>query len=428
VRANILKILPYSFVCMENFLTPGIADMTTDLDNFNDVLTDLKNGKQIILVDDKHRENEGDLVILTHFATPENISFMINQGRGLICAVISLERSRSLEIPLQTSVNRSSFNTPFGVSVDLEAVTRIGVSSTSRSETIQALGNPEVGASSFKSPGHVFPLIAHPKGVMGRRGQTEGSYDLARILGVPCPSAVICEVLSDDGTMMRGKDLRRYSDQHGLKITSVESVFQYRLSNEPFFQMTAHASRTISDAQFEIYVFEDEIDGCEHLALVHNTGDGRGARRPIVRLHSECLTGDLFGSRRCDCGGQLQSGLAQVIERGSGVVIYLRQEGRGIGLANKIRAYDLQDAGLDTVDANTRLGLEVDARDYRIAGKILKMLKFDNFDLLTNNPDKLEALKRSGFSGIERIALQVPVDEFNLEYLEAKKGRMGHYL
>jgi 3,4-dihydroxy 2-butanone 4-phosphate synthase/GTP cyclohydrolase II len=402
--------------------------MLTDIDDFNDVLTDLKNGKQIILVDDKHRENEGDLVILTHLVTPRDISFMINHGRGLICAVISVERSRSLEIPLQTSVNRSSFNTPFGVSVDLEVLARTGVTANSRSETIQALGNPKVGASDFKSPGHVFPLIAHPKGVMGRRGQTEGSYDLARILGVPCPSAVICEVLSDDGTMMRGKDLRRYADHHGLKITSVESVFQYRLSNEPFFQMTTHTSRMIFDAQFEVYVFEDEIDGCEHLALVHHTGDSCDSRRPIVRLHSECLTGDLFGSRRCDCGGQLESAIAQVVERGSGVIVYLRQEGRGIGLANKIRAYDLQDGGLDTVDANTRLGLEVDARDYRIAGKILKILKYDNFDLLTNNPDKLEALKHGGFSGVKRLALQIPVDEFNLQYLQAKKGRMGHYL
>lgn len=401
--------------------------MSTDLDDFNDVLADLKNGRQIILVDDKHRENEGDLVILTRFATPDNISFMINHGRGLICAVISLERSRNLEIPLQTSVNRSSFNTPFGVSIDLEAVAMVGVSAESRAKTIQALGNPEVGASNFKSPGHVFPLIAHPKGVMGRRGQTEGSYDLARILGVSCPSAVICEVLNDDGTMMRGKDLREYADRHGLKITSVESVMQFRLSNEPFFQMTVHTSRMIADAEFEVYVFEDEIDGSEHLALVHK-GRGDEARRPIVRLHSECLTGDLFGSRRCDCGGQLQSGISQVVERGAGVIIYLRQEGRGIGLANKIRAYNLQDAGLDTVDANTRLGLEVDARDYRIAGKILKMLNFDNFDLLTNNPAKIEALKQSGFSGIERIALRVPVDEYNLQYLSTKKGRMGHYL
>jgi len=402
--------------------------MSTELDDFNEVLADLKNGRQIILVDDKHRENEGDLVILNHFATPDTISFMINHGRGLICAVISLERSRALEIPLQTSVNRSSFNTPFGVSIDLETVTRSGVSATSRAATIRALGNPEIGASHFKSPGNVFPLIAHPKGVMGRRGQTEGSYDLARILGVPCPGAVICEVLNDDGTMMRGQDLREYASRHGLKITSVESVVQYRLSNEPFFQMTAHTSRMIADAQFEVYVFEDEIDGCEHLALVHHGGDANSYRRPIVRLHSECLTGDLFGSRRCDCGGQLQSGIAQVVERGAGIVIYLRQEGRGIGLANKIRAYDLQDAGLDTVDANTRLGLEVDARDYRIAGKILKMLNFDNFDLLTNNPDKIAALKQSGFSGIERLALQVPVDEFNVQYLETKKGRMGHYL
>jgi 3,4-dihydroxy 2-butanone 4-phosphate synthase/GTP cyclohydrolase II len=402
--------------------------MTTDLDNFNDVLADLKNGRQIILIDDKHRENEGDLVILTHFATPENLSFMINHGRGLICAVISLERSRVLEIPLQTSVNRSSFNTPFGVSVDLGSVARCGISAASRAETIQALGNPEIGASNFKSPGHVFPLIAHPKGVMGRRGQTEGSYDLARILGVPCPSAVICEVLHYDGSMMRGKDLREYADRHGLKITSVESVAQYRLSNEPFFQMTAHSERTISDARFEVYVFEDEIDGSEHLALVHHKGDGDSTRRPIVRLHSECLTGDLFGSRRCDCGGQLQSGITQIVERGAGVVIYLRQEGRGIGLANKIRAYNLQDAGLDTVDANTSLGLEVDARDYRIAGKILKMLDFNNFDLLTNNPEKIEALKQSGFSGIERLALQIPVDEFNRQYLKAKQGRMGHYL
>ena len=262
---------------------------------------------------------------------------------------------------------------------------------------------------------------------MGRRGQTEGSYDLARILEVPCPSAVICEVLNDDGTMMRGQDLRRFADQHGFKITSVESIFQYRLSNEPFFQMTAHVSRDVYDAKFEVYVFEDEIDGSEHIALVHQHVASVDVR-PIVRLHSECLTGDLFGSRRCDCGAQLDSAIVKVVERGAGVIIYMRQEGRGIGLANKIKAYDLQDAGLDTVDANTTLGLEVDARDYRIAGKILKMLKFDSFDLLTNNPEKLDALKRYGFLGIERVALQIPVDEFNIQYLETKKGRMGHYL
>jgi 3,4-dihydroxy 2-butanone 4-phosphate synthase/GTP cyclohydrolase II len=406
--------------------------MTFRLDDFSAVLADIKEGKQIILVDDENRENEGDLVILSQFANADAISFMLNYARGLICVVISSERARHLGIPLQVMVNSSPFHTPFGVSVDLRDVALSGVTATSRAATIQAMVDQSMEASHFRSPGHVFPLIAHFKGVLGRRGQTEGSFDLARIVSSDqsnsnlC-SAVVCEVLNDDGTMMRGDDLRNFADRFGLKITSVEAIHEYRLAHEPFFQITREESLLIGSKRFMVYVFEDELSSCEHIVLVNKEKEHEA--RPIVRIHSECLTGDLFGSRRCDCGWQLDRALDIVADRGYGAILYLRQEGRGVGLANKIKAYSLQDAnGCDTVDANKALGLAVDCRDFRIAGKILKRLGFNQFDLLTNNPQKLSAVEDGGLTVVDRIALKGPVDEYNEKYLNAKRSRLGHLL
>jgi 3,4-dihydroxy 2-butanone 4-phosphate synthase / GTP cyclohydrolase II len=415
----------FDFMAASNF---PLLDKTY-LDSFEEVLADFKSGKIVILVDDANREDEGDLVVLSELIEEHHLSFLINLGRGLICTSISVERALELRLPLQTAVNLSSFNTPFTVSVDLKSEREFGIEVTARTKTIRALTDATVTSKDFISPGHVFPLAAHPRGVLGRRGQTEGSYDMARIVGQNA-SAVICEILNTDGTMMRGSDLRNFANMHGLKVTSVEEVFQYRITNESFFQKTIERNKCIKGVPFTVGVYEDELDGKEHMALQYQRPDLSDTNEvvPLVRIHSECLTGDVFGSRRCDCGEQLDTSLKLIIERGRGVLIYLRQEGRGVGLGNKIKAYSLQDSGLDTVEANVQLGLQVDMRDYRLAGKILKQIGFPNIEILTNNPDKLAALQKCGIENVVKVPLKVIPDEFNEGYLLTKKNRLGHDL
>lgn len=393
------------------------------LSPFESVLDDLRAGRMIILVDDSSRENEGDLVALSSSVTTEQIAFMMDKARGLVCVTLGLERAEDLHLPLQSSLNLSSFDTPFAVSIDHVTCAGRGVEASSRQYAIRKLIDLDASVQDFVSPGSVYPLIAHPKGVLGRRGQTEGSYDLARIVGAP-PSAVICEILNQDGTMARGSDLADFASLHGFKITSVEEILQYRIDHEPFFQIKTTKSQEIMGAIFEVSVVEDDFGGKEHLLLLHKSKD---FERPLVRIHSECLTGDVFGSRRCDCGSQLYHAIAAIIERGFGAIIYMRQEGRGIGLANKIKAYHLQDAGLDTVDANIELGFGPDMRDYRLAAKVFNQFGFQDIDLLTNNPEKIAAMSEV-CRKVNRIPLLAEQDEFNEAYLSTKRRRMGHIL
>lgn len=392
---------------------------------FQDVLAAFQAGKMVVMVDDADRENEGDLVLATEFVTPEAISFMMREARGLICVSVGNEVAERLQLPFQSTVNGSSFQTPFTVSVDAQEVAENGVTARGRAATLRKLLDPHARPEDFITPGHTFPLIASPLGVLGRRGQTEGSYDLARLAGLSA-SGVICEILNPDGTMARGERLQAFAERHGLLVTSVAEVAQYRLHHEVLVREVARTSVESPLGTFDAYVFADDASKGEHLALVY--GDIGHVSVPLVRLHSECLTGDVFGSRRCDCGPQLGRAMELIVAEGAGVILYLRQEGRGIGLANKMKAYALQDQGHDTVDANLALGFAPDLRDFAVAAKMLRVLGVQSLRLLTNNPAKVRALSDCGLRVEERVPLVVPVDEQAKAYLDAKKLRLGHLL
>lgn len=400
--------------------------MTLNVTPFPEVLRRFRAGEMVILVDDAQRENEGDLTLATEHVTPEQIAFMMREARGLICVTIDRPTAERLQLPLQTVTNSSPFQTPFTVSVDLRAAAAAGVTSAGRAETMRAMLDPAARPDDFTVPGHVFPLVANPAGVLGRQGQTEGSLDLARIAGLK-PSGIICEILNEDGTMARAAELNTFAHRHGLAVTTIEEIIRYRVSQEVLVRETAR-NRTETDfGTFEVVVFENDVDGKEHLALIH--GDPANAPEPpLVRIHSECLTGDVFGSRRCDCGGQLELAMRQIVAAPAGVLLYLRQEGRGIGLTNKLRAYSLQDAGHDTVEANLALGLEADARDYVVAARILTGIGVSRIRLLTNNPRKLQQLQQLGITVVERLPVLAPADECSRGYLETKRNRLGHWL
>jgi 3,4-dihydroxy 2-butanone 4-phosphate synthase/GTP cyclohydrolase II len=394
-------------------------------DHFPDVVEAYRQGKQVIIVDAKDRENEGDLAIATEKITAEDVSFMLNEARGLICTSISREVSERLNLPLQVVNNNSPFNTPFAVSVDYREVSGRGVTASARALTMRKMLESDLTSEDFVSPGSVFPLIANPAGVIGRQGQTEGSYDLARIAGL-APSGVICEVMNEDGTMTRGDELTVFAEKHGLLITSVADVIAYRLGREVFVRNVATSTLDTDDGEVVAHVFQDDVSGKEHLALVYGAPS---KEEPIpVRIHSECLTGDVFGSRRCDCAAQLHSSIDSIRQDGGGVVLYLRQEGRGIGLANKLRAYELQDKGYDTVEANVKLGFEADERDFAVAARMLEVIGFPRVKLLTNNPIKVKTLQECGIEVAERLSVQVPHDPFAEAYLATKKEKMGHLL
>lgn len=393
----------------------------------NKVIEEFAKGKMVIMVDDADRENEGDLVVATEHLTAEDIVFMIKHGRGLICASISAERAIELKLPPQVEENNSAFSTPFTVTIDLADINAEGVTAESRAKTMRALVDSSVTAEQFVRPGHVFPLVANRAGVLGREGQTEGSYDLARIAGC-APSGVICEILAEDGTMARGEELLVFAKKHDLPITSVQEIIQYRIREEVIARESARSKVIMEHGEFEVIVFDDDVDGKEHLALVK--GDIADLQRssPLVRVHSECLTGDVFGSRRCDCGGQLEASLKEISSAGAGVLLYLRQEGRGIGLLNKLRAYELQDQGRDTVDANLELGFEADQRDYAIAASMLSSIGLHSVKLMTNNPKKIDAFTKYGIEVSQRIPVVVSADEYSKSYLETKKTKLGHLL
>lgn len=401
------------------------------LDPIEAVIDDIRLGKMVVLIDDADRENEGDLVVAAEKVTPEILTFMMHEGRGLICLALSEERIRELQIAMQVRENTSAFGTNFTVSIDHKSVSDCGVSASARAKTILATVADDARAEDFVSPGFVYPLAAVPGGVLKRRGQTEGSVDLSRLAGLKS-AGVVCEIMGEDGRMLRGAALDAFCKQHQLKISSVEALKQYRLRNEVCLRRVAESPLAnfgrlnLADfaGKLRVLVYVDDVDNEEQLAFVcGNPTDGC-----LVRIHSECLTGDVFGSQRCDCGDQLSRALSRIMAEGAGVILYLHQEGRGIGLANKVRAYALQDQGVDTVDANLQLGFGADLRDYRAGAQILCDLGIKSVRLLTNNPKKVQALESFGIRVIDRQPLVSTVDEHNAEYLKTKRDRMGHLL
>jgi len=389
-------------------------------------LEELRNGRMIIVVDDEDRENEGDLIFPAEKIAPEIVNFMAKHARGLICVALEAERVDSLALPLMSSHNRTPMQTAFTVSVEAKTGVTTGISASDRTRTIQVLTDPLTTGEDLISPGHIFPLKAQPGGVLVRTGHTEASVDLCRLAGLR-PAAVICEIMNDDGTMARLPDLKIFANTHNLKIFSIRDLVAYRLSHESFIEKVAESilPSQFSETPFKVSAFKSLIDGTEHIAIQR----GEIRNPTLVRVHSECLTGDAFGSLRCDCGPQLQAALKQIDQSESGVVIYMRnQEGRGIGLANKIKAYALQDRGLDTVDANAQLGFESDLRHYGIGAQILAHLGVRQIRLLTNNPKKVVGLSGYGLEIIEQVPLLTQSNPYNEKYLRTKLDRMGHLL
>jgi len=389
-------------------------------------LEDIRQGKMVILVDDEDRENEGDLTMAAEKVTPEAINFMAKYGRGLICLSLTDERLNELRLPMMVSENTSRFQTAFTVSIDARKGVSTGISAADRATTILAAVNENTQSEDLVSPGHVFPLRAKPGGVLVRTGQTEGSVDLARLAGLR-PAGVICEIMKDDGTMARMPDLQVFAEEFGLKIVTIADLIKYRLNKESLVRRIVTATLpTKYGGVFTAIAYENDVDPYHHIALVK--GEIGPEDTVLVRVHSQCLTGDVFGSRRCDCEEQLHTAMAMVEKEGKGVIVYMRQEGRGIGLVNKLRAYCLQDAGKDTVEANEALGFKADMRDYGIGAQILADLGLHRIRLMTNNPRKIIGLEGYGIKVVERVPIETKPLQENIEYLKAKVKKMGHLL
>lgn len=391
-----------------------------------EAIEEIRHGGMVILVDDEDRENEGDLTMAAEKVTPEAINFMTRYGRGLLCLSMTPERIAALDLPMMVANNKSPFGTAFTVSIEARRGVTTGISAYDRAVTILTAIDPDTTADDLISPGHVFPLRARGGGVLVRAGQTEGSVDLARLAGLT-PAGVICEVMNDDGTMARLPNLMEMAEQHGLKICTIKDLIQYRMSNERLVRRGAETVLpTELSGEFRLIVYENDVDKLNHVALVKGEID---PNEPVlVRVHSECLTGDVFGSRRCDCGPQLEKAMNMVACEGRGVILYMQQEGRGIGLLNKIKAYALQDQGCDTVEANLRLGFKPDLRDYGIGAQILADLGVRKMRLMTNNPTKIVGLEGYGLKVVEQVPIEIEPCSTNLRYLTTKKNRMGHLL
>jgi 3,4-dihydroxy 2-butanone 4-phosphate synthase/GTP cyclohydrolase II len=397
--------------------------MTYCFASIEDAIAALKSGRMVILVDDEDRENEGDLVVAAEYASAQSINFMSKYGRGLICLPMANHLIDKLNLPMMANSNRSPFGTAFTVSIEAATGVSTGISAADRARTVQVAIDPKSGPHDVISPGHIFPLRAHPSGVLKRAGQTEGSVDLMRLAGLT-PAAVICEIINEDGSMSRRDELVVFSKKHDIPIVTIKDLIDYRIRCENLVEPIATSRVPLhKHGDFDMTVFSNELDNREHFALIKTSLYNNQV--PLVRIHSECITGDVFGSCKCDCGSQLQQSLSLIAKEG-GVLVYLRQEGRGIGLANKLKAYALQEQGLDTVDANVALGLPVDNRDYAVAFQILKHLGIEVVRLLTNNPFKVEAIKKYGIQVSERIPLTIEPNNENRAYLKTKQEKLGH--
>jgi 3,4-dihydroxy 2-butanone 4-phosphate synthase / GTP cyclohydrolase II len=390
-----------------------------------EALEEMKSGRMVVVVDDEDRENEGDLTMAAQFVSPETINFMAVHGRGLICLAVSEERAQKLRLHPMTRENQSRFGTAFTVSIEARHGVTTGISAADRARTIQVAIDPSSRPDDLVQPGHVFPLIARTGGVLARAGQTEAAVDLARLAGL-IPAGVICEIMNDDGTMARVPDLVHYCKRHELKMITVADLIRYRRQTEKLVRQVAAVHMPTRFGEFTAYGYDSLLDGEQHLALVK--GDVAGKEDVLVRVHSECLTGDVFHSLRCDCGEQLEAALELIEEEGEGVLLYMAQEGRGIGLLNKLRAYELQELGRDTVEANVELGFAPDLRDYGIGAQILVDLGLTTIRIMTNNPRKLVGLEGYGLTITERVPLEVKPTDANRRYLQVKKDKLGHIL
>lgn len=395
------------------------------LDKIEDAIHDFKEGKMVIVVDDEDRENEGDLIVAAEKITPEQVNFMLKNARGVLCAPITVDRCEELGLPHQVDNNTSVLGTPFTVTVDKLEGCSTGVSIHDRCATIRALADPASTAATFGRPGHINPLYAQPQGVLKRSGHTEAAVDLARLAGL-APAAALMEIMSDDGSMARLPELKERSREWGLRLISIRDLIAYRLRNEQLVEMGVEVDMPTAYGHFRLIPFRQKDNGLEHIAIIK--GDLSGGDPVLVRVHSSCATGDIFASKRCDCGEQLHRAMEMIEKEGRGAIVYLNQEGRGIGLMDKIKAYKLQEEGLDTVEANLHLGHAADERDYGVGAQILNLLGIKKMRLMTNNPVKRRGLEGFGLEVIENVPIEVTPNEYNRRYMSTKKTRMGHDL
>ena len=400
-------------------------DNPNTFDSIEDAIEDVKQGKMIVIVDDEDRENEGDLMIAAEMCTPEAVNFMAKYGRGLICLTLTEQRTAQLGLPMMVQENQAQFGTPFTVSIDAKKDITTGISAADRAKTIEVAMDPEATQYDLVMPGHIFPLRARDGGVLVRAGQTEGSVDIARLAGLK-PAGVICEIMNDDGTMARVPELSEFVKKHKIRMITIKDLMEYRLNSEALVEEVAVTQMPTDFGEFKAVAFRNTLIDQVHIALVK--GEVKPDEPTLVRVHSQCLTGDVFGSHRCDCGEQLAQALNMIEEEGHGVLLYLYQEGRGIGILNKLKAYALQDEGHDTVEANAELGFKPDLRDYGIGAQILRALGLGKIKIMSNNPRKIVGLEAYGLEMVERVPIEVTPQKHNIKYLKTKQDKMGHLI